>query len=293
MSGFVDGAPKGQYKTNKACPYPPEFCTYVAEFIYEPSVQFAKKNGGTNTDDEKTITALPIGPAVSMHAPPPEHYLTHLPKHPGCKACMNCKVQRKHCRDLEKGRKRKMVTTEKTEKLQEPLLPQEIDEKLDIPKAFGDLITSDSVFAIKRNSTSPAKLNDTTALVVRDKATGWIGAYPAKRKSAEAITEAVNNFKGAETRKRWYSDGAPELHAVCRKFGIRHDTSDPHRSETNGVIERTNRTVIEGARCLLFQSGLSYKYWTTAIKCFVDNYNYTHYDSKKGTNSHVERHGSK
>ena len=109
MSGFVGGATKGQYNTNKACPYPPDFCTYVAEFIYEPSVQFAKKNGGKNTVDESTITAVPIGPAVSMHAPPPEHYLTHLPKHPGCKACMNCKVQRKHCRAHAKGQKKKMV----------------------------------------------------------------------------------------------------------------------------------------------------------------------------------------
>ena len=182
-----------------------------------------------------------------------------------------------------------MVNVEKTEKFD-----HEIEEgKLDVPKVFGDLVTSDSVFAIKRNSTSPAKVNDTTALVVRDKATGWIGASLAKRGSAEDITEAVNNFNGSDKVKRWYSDGAPELHAVCRKFGIRHDMSDPHRSETNGVIERTNRTVIEGARCLLFQSGLPHKHWTTAIKCFADNYNFTHYDNTKGTNGHIERHGSK
>jgi len=78
---------------------------------------------------------------------------------------------------------------------------------------------------------------------------------------------------------------------VCRTLGIRHDTSNPHRSETNGLIERINRTVIEGARCLLYQSGLPHKYWPTAVKCFADNYNFTHYDSKKGTNSHVKRHG--
>ena len=177
--------------------------------------------------------------------------------------------------------------------------PKDIDhdeinvDKLDDVKNFGDLVTSDSVFAIKRNSTSAARHGDTTALVIRDKGTGWIGAYPSKRKSAEDIQTAVNSFKGSETVKRWYSDGAPELHSVCRTLGIRHDTSNPHRSETNGLIERTNRTVIEGARCLLYQSGLPYKYWPTAVKCFADNYNFTHYDSKKGTNSHVERHGKK
>ena len=164
---------------------------------------------------------------------------------------------------------------------------------MDDPKAFGDLVTSDSVFAIKRNSTNPARVNETTTLVVRDKATNWIAAYPAKKKSAEDIMEAVNHFKGSETIKRWYSDGAPELHSVCRKLGIRHDVSNPHRSETNGLIERTNRTVIEGARCLLYQSGMPYKYWNTAVKCFADNYNFTHHDTKKGTNGHIERHGKK
>ena len=83
--------------------------------------------------------------------------------------------------------------------------------------------------------------------------------------------EAVNHFKWSETIKRWYSDGAPELHSVCRKLGIRHDTSDPHRSETDGLIERTNRTVSEGARCILFQSGMPYKYWNLAMKCSISS----------------------
>ena len=86
---------------------------------------------------------------------------------------MNCKVQRKHCRDLEKGRKKKVVSTTDVD---EPLLLHEIEEKLDAPKVFGDLVTSDSIFAIKRNSASPARANDTTALVVKDKATEWIAA---------------------------------------------------------------------------------------------------------------------
>ena len=64
-------------------------------------------------------------------------------------------------------------------------------------------------------------------MVVRDKATGWIAAYPSKRKSAEDIWAAVNNFKDSETIRRWYPDGAPELHAVCRKLGVRHGMSDP------------------------------------------------------------------
>ena len=34
LSGFIDGAEKGQYKTNRACPYPAAFCTYVAKLIF-------------------------------------------------------------------------------------------------------------------------------------------------------------------------------------------------------------------------------------------------------------------
>ena len=70
---------------------------------------------------------------------------------------------------------------------------------MDGPQTRCDLVTSDSVFAIKRNSTNPARVNETTTLVIRDKATSWIAEYPAKRKSTEDIMEAVVHFKGSET----------------------------------------------------------------------------------------------
>ena len=115
--------------------------------------------------------------------------------------------------------------------------------------------------------------------------------YPARTKTAEEIKVAVQDSVGAEEVKSWYPDGAPELHAVCRELGFRHDKSDPHRSETNGVIERTNRIVLEGTRTLLFQSGLPHKYLRMAAKCFCTLYNGQHVDKKKGTVPYVERHG--
>jgi hypothetical protein len=92
-----------------------------------------------------------------------------------------------------------MVDTLKTDK---NFADEEIDNKSDAPKTFGELVTSDSMFAIKRNSTSTARHGDTTSLVVRDKGTGWIASYPSKRKSADDIQVAVNDFKGSETIKR-------------------------------------------------------------------------------------------
>ena len=121
-----------------------------------------------------------------MNMPPADHYLTHPPKHPGCKACMKCKVQRKHCRDRTKGRQKKIHN----ELRGETVVEHEIH---DAPKVFGDLVTSDSIFAIRRSSTSPARIADTTAPVVCDKATGWVAAYLSTRNSAADILEAVGN----------------------------------------------------------------------------------------------------
>ena len=97
LAGFVGDKEKAQYKTNKACPYPEEFCDYGAPLITKPIVHF-EQQGEIRTDDvDKAIfAATSVGPRVSMQAPSADHYITHLPKHPGCKACMHCKVQRKH-----------------------------------------------------------------------------------------------------------------------------------------------------------------------------------------------------
>ena len=155
---------------------------------------------------------MAIGPKVSIAPPPPEHYLTHLPKHPGCAACMNCKVQRKHCRDQTKARQRKKS---ETIKIDVPHVDDEI-EKGDAPKNFGELVTSDSIFAIKRNASQTRREGDTTALVVRDRASGWIATYPARRKSAQEIKSAVYDSEVSDPTHRGYSDGALELRDVYR-----------------------------------------------------------------------------
>ena len=152
LAGFIKGKAKGLYKTNKACPYHCTFCEHVAPILSQP------KSLGK---------AFVAGPVVSMERPLDDHYLIHLPKHPGCKACNNCKVQRKHCRDKEKAKKRKLERSIK-------LSPSEdkTDPEAAAPKQFGDLVTSDSVFVLRKNLTSPARHGGSTALVIRDRGTG-------------------------------------------------------------------------------------------------------------------------
>lgn len=119
---------------HKACPYPFEFCCHVAPILYDPSGHGK---------------ALVVGPVVSMEKPPGDHYLTHLPQHSGCKACNNCKVQRKHFRDKVKAKNRKLERSIKLAPLSDGDVPEAV------PKNFGDLITSDSIFVLRKSSTPP------------------------------------------------------------------------------------------------------------------------------------------
>ena len=156
------------------------------------------------------------------------------------------------------------------------------------PKKFGDSVTSDNIIVVKNSKSSKI---EATSLTVKDRGTGWVMGYPARGHTKTDIVEAIQDFKGPEKVHYWYSDGALELHAACRAEGIRHDVADSDRHESNGVIERCNRTVIEGTKCLLYQSGMPHKYWPQAMQTFCMNYNFTHIDAHKGTVPQVERHG--
>lgn len=49
------------------------------------------------------------------------------------------------------------------------------------------------------------------------------------------------------------------------KCGIIHQTTTPGTPQQNGVAERMNRTIVERAKCLLFDAGLDQKYWAEAV----------------------------
>ena len=58
-----------------------------------------------------------------------------------------------------------------------------------------------------------------------------------------------------------------------------HEHSAPYAHEQNGAAERINRTIIEKARCLLFQCGLSTNYWPFAVEAAIYLYNRTWYSA--------------
>lgn len=56
-----------------------------------------------------------------------------------------------------------------------------------------------------------------------------------------------------------------KLEELLKRNGIRHELSVTYTPEQNGVAERVNRTLVEKARCMLQDAGLSKKYWGEAI----------------------------
>ena len=97
------------------------------------------------SDEQKPIQVLPVSYAG---APPPDgHYLTQMPKHPGCKACLNCKLQRKSCRDSSKESRR---AKRKKDFQDIYILGDDESEEQKAPQKFCDSVPSDSIFCLKR-----------------------------------------------------------------------------------------------------------------------------------------------
>lgn len=55
----------------------------------------------------------------------------------------------------------------------------------------------------------------------------------------------------------------------CKVNGIQHQLTNAHTPEQNGVAERMNRTIVEKAKCMIFDAGLDDSYWAEACNMAV------------------------
>ena len=57
-----------------------------------------------------------------------------------------------------------------------------------------------------------------------------------------------------------------EFQVICLEHDIEQNFTAAHTPAQNGVAERVNRTLVEHARCLLIDAGLSSSFWSLAVK---------------------------
>src|ERR1044071_175395 len=78
--------------------------------------------------------------------------------------------------------------------------------------------------------------------------------------------KTIRSDNGTEFRNK-------TLDEFCLSKGIIRQYSVPRTPEQNGVVERKNRTLIEGARTMLADSGLPLYFWAEAVNtsCYVQN----------------------
>ena len=66
-----------------------------------------------------------------------------------------------------------------------------------------------------------------------------------------------------------YTDNSLEFGKASEDLSWSHCTSTPHRSETNGIVERAVRRVKEVTSAVLLQSGLNENWWADSMECYT------------------------
>ena len=174
---------------------------------------------------------------------------THFPKDPNCDICNGVKRNRAQCRQKVHGK----------------------PDQLPAPTAWSHSLSADHVIL---NEQDESREQDRVAMVCLDRFTRWLQGYAAKTKSAKECSLFFKRFLGPQCKpEHVYTDNSQEFQTSLKELGWPHDTSTPHRSQTNGVIERAIRVLKEGSSCVLVQSGLSEQWWPEALRgfCFLRN----------------------
>lgn len=150
-----------------------------------------------------------------------------------------------------------------------------------IDQPFGAMAHTD--FIIMKHGSIAAR-SCKCGLIITDEKTSFIAFYPCHHHDADAVVDSSHLFEGdQEVVRRWWTDCTPEFAAASRRIRslrpLSHFTSVPHRHQANGIAERSNRTVIEGGRCLLIQAALPTSEWTVACTFFATMRNVFYVDN--------------
>ena len=122
-------------------------------------------------------------------------------------------------------------------------------------EVFGDIVTADHI--VMGAELDKGVGNEKAAVVVLDRATGWIDTYPVPDKSSSQAYTALKDFAGPRGYVRlFHSDGSNELAAAAKDLGWAHSTSTPAVPKGTASLRGRAR---EGGRTLLEHAGFEAK----------------------------------
>lgn len=113
------------------------------------------------------------------------------------------------------------------------------------------------------------------ALVVVDEATKFSAVLilQAKSEAAQGVLDTIKNWERVAGKKVKYlrTDRGGEfmgesLQEPLRRIGVQHEATPAYSPESNGLAERTNRTLVERTRSMLQAAGLPHQFWAEAIR---------------------------
>ncbi|SGY27406.1 BQ5605_C129g13358 [Microbotryum silenes-dioicae] len=140
------------------------------------------------------------------------------------------------------------------------------------------------------------------ALVIVDDYTRYLWAIPMSHKSDTfaAFKSWLAKVERSSSRKllavRSDNGGeflSNEFSSFLEEQGITRQLSIPDTPQQNGVAERANRSITEGVRSMLHQSGLSHALWAEALATYVYVKNRSPHSANSGVTPHTRWHGSK
>jgi hypothetical protein len=124
---------------------------------------------------------------------------------------------------------------------------------------------------------------------IDDGGSSWSQPYFIPDKAADTTLSALKHFKRqAETvtgrrLKNIRTDQGSEFRnekwaAFCAEEGIVHEFTAPYTHQQVGVAERSHRTIVEHARCMLRDAGLPGEFWAEAVAtvCSLKNMTSSH-----------------
>ena len=136
------------------------------------------------------------------------------------------------------------------------------------PALFGEQLTADHIVAHSVESHSIT--GDSDALVITDRATGYLDCSPLRTKSADDAYRAFQEFIGPRASVGMvHTDNSLELTKALSDLGLVHQKALPYRPQSNGVAERAVRTVHEGTRAALLHAGLPSRFGPTHVGTFA------------------------